>query len=237
MARRSVRQSEVLIVTCDDAGLDNQIDVGCPEMTASTLAVPSAPPRRTALFIREFLRDPLTTASLVPSSRALSAAMIPADRAPGVVVELGPGTGAFTGALQERAPIRHLGIELNALLAQRLAADFPTVEVETAGVDRLERILRSRDLAGRVDTVVSGLPWQAFAGPVGAELIPSIARILKPEGTFTQFTYSWTRWAPPGRHQHRTLRSNFAAVDVSRPVWRNFPPATVYTCRGPLAAR
>jgi len=193
----------------------------------------SAPPRRTALFIREFLRDPLITASLVPSSRTLARAMVPAGQPLGVVVELGPGTGAFTVALQERMPTRHVGIELNTLLAERLAADFPTVEVETAAVDRLERILRGKDLAGRVDHVVSGLPWQAFAGPVGAELVPAIARVLKPGGTFNQFTYSWTRWAAPGRRQHRALRANFGAVEVSRPIWRNLPPATVYTCRRP----
>jgi phosphatidylethanolamine/phosphatidyl-N-methylethanolamine N-methyltransferase len=205
-------------------------------MTTASLDLPVAPPRRTALFIREFLRDPLTTASLVPSSRALAAAMV-ADRALGVVVELGPGTGAFTVALQERTPARHIGIELNTLLAKRLAADFPMVEVETAPVERLERILDSKDLVGRVDQVVSGLPWQAFSGPVGGELIPAITRVLRPGGTFTQFTYSWTRWAVPGRRQHEALRSNFAEVHVSRPIWRNFPPATVYTCRRPLQRR
>ena len=108
--------------------------------------------------------------------------MVPADRALGAVVELGPGTGAFTVALQERTPARHLGIELNTLLANRLAADFPMVEVETAPAERLERILDSKDLVGRVDQVVSGLPWQAFAGPVGGELIPAIARVLRPGG-------------------------------------------------------
>ena len=205
-------------------------------MTAAHLAVSpaTAPPRRTVLFVREFLRDPLTTASLVPSSRALSEAMVPIGRPIGVVVELGPGSGAFTALLQERIPTRHLGIELNAVLAQQLAGDFPMVEVETAAADSLERILHSKDLHGRVDRVISGLPWQAFAGPSGAELIPAIARVLAPGGIFTQFTYSWTRWARPGRRQHDALRSNFAAVEVSRPIWRNLPPATIYTCRRPL---
>ena len=204
-------------------------------MTSPSLAASPAltPPRRTALFLREFVRDPLATASLIPSSRALGAAMVPTDRLLGVVVELGPGTGALTTALQERTPARHLGIELNALLAQRLAADFPMVEVETAAADKLERILERNNLVGKVDHVLSGLPWQAFAGPAGAKLIPAIAQVLRPTGTFTQFTYSWTRWAPPARRQHEALRSNFATVDVSRPIWRNLPPATVYTCRRP----
>jgi len=107
-------------------------------VSPAPVAAAPAPPRRTALFVREFLRDPLTTASLVPSSRALAEAMMPTGGPLGVVVELGPGSGAFTMLLQERTPIRHLGIELNAVLARQLAGDFPMMEVETAAADGLE---------------------------------------------------------------------------------------------------
>ena len=51
-----------------------------------------------ALFVREFVRSPLRTASIVPSSSRLAEQMVAALPAEGdpVVVELGPGTGAFT---------------------------------------------------------------------------------------------------------------------------------------------
>lgn len=52
---------------------------------------------------------------------------------------------------------------------------------------------------------MSGLPWQAFAGTAGTDLVAAIAANLAPSGAYTQFTYSWTRWAPPGRRQHRDL--------------------------------
>lgn len=46
---------------------------------------------------------------------------------------------------------------------------------------------------------MSGLPWQAFAGTAGTDLVAAIAANLAPSGAYTQFTYSWTRWAPPAR--------------------------------------
>jgi len=191
--------------------------------------------RRTAVFVREFLHDPLTTASVVPSSAALAAAMIPAGRNWPVVLELGPGTGAFSRALraQQQPPVRHLGLEVNPTMSALLSADFPDMQVITRAAAELTAVLASEQLLGRVDLVVSGLPWQAFAGPVGAGLIPAIAGALHPDGAFTQFTYSWTRWTPPGRRQHRNLRANFGRVQVQGPVWANVPPATVYTCREP----
>src|SRR5688572_24736096 len=49
-------------------------------------------------FIREYLRHPLRTAAILPSSSSVAREMaaVPAHGDP-VVVELGPGTGAFTG--------------------------------------------------------------------------------------------------------------------------------------------
>ena len=192
--------------------------------------------RRTAAFVREFLRDPLTTASLVPSSKALASAMIPSDRWFPVVLELGPGTGAFSRALQQqsRPPARHLGIELNPTMSSLLSTDYPEMEVVIADATAITDVLAAEGLTGQADLIVSGLPWQAFAGPAGAGLIPSIAAALRPDGVFTQFTYSWTRWAPPGRRQRANLRASFGSVEVTGPVWVNVPPATVYTCRDPL---
>ncbi|WP_196073478.1 class I SAM-dependent methyltransferase [Nakamurella alba] len=209
-----------------------------PDAQTTTRTRPGGRPRRTGMFVREFLRSPLTTASLVPSSPALAAAMIArrADgRAPEVVVELGPGTGAFTTALQAIRPARHVAIELNPTLAAGLAADFPDVEVVTAAAADLRDVLAGRGLSGAVDLVVSGLPWQAFAGDAGHDLIGDVAGALRPDGAYTQFTYSWTRWAPPGRRQLGMLAQQFRAIAVDGPIWRNFPAATVYTCRGPIA--
>lgn len=198
-------------------------------------------PSDTRVFLQEFLRAPLRTASVVPSSQALAqrmiAPLVPSSslrRVPPVVVELGPGTGAFTAALQAAFPgMRYLGIELNPTMAEHLTTRFPGIGLVRGPASALPQALAERGWRS-VDLVVSGLPWQAFAGRAGAELVWAIAGHLAPSGAYTQFTYSWTRWAPPGRRQHRELRRWFGRVDVSPTVWRNVPSAVVYTSTQPL---
>jgi phosphatidylethanolamine/phosphatidyl-N-methylethanolamine N-methyltransferase len=191
----------------------------------------------TGRFLREFVRDPLHTASVTPSSRALAAAMTQALPVTGepVVVELGPGTGAFTRAIQERTGgrARHVAVELNAGWADLLTQRHPEVDVVCADARELPRLLADRGIES-VDAVVSGLPWVAYApGPDGRGLHALIVEALAPTGVFTQFGYSWTRWMPPARRQLADLRAHFAEVATSRTVWRNVPSAVVYTARQP----
>ena len=55
--------------------------------------------REHALLFSRFLRSPRTVGAVTASSRALAEAMVDGIdlRQPGRIVELGPGTGAFTG--------------------------------------------------------------------------------------------------------------------------------------------
>ncbi|MEU6132684.1 methyltransferase domain-containing protein [Saccharopolyspora sp. NPDC047091] len=186
-------------------------------------------------FLREFVKSPTTTAAVGPSSRHLARGMvapIPATGDP-VVVELGPGTGAFTEAIQQRLGGRgtHLAVELNQRWAESLSARFPEVDVECADARALPRLLAERDV--RADVVVSGLPWAAHAPQNGVPLIRLIADSLTEQGAFTQFAYTWTRWAAPARRQHADLRAAFEETVLSRTVWRNVPPALVYLARRP----
>jgi phospholipid N-methyltransferase len=192
----------------------------------------------TGRFVREFVRDPLHTASVTPSSRALAAAMVRAVPATGepVVVELGPGTGAFTRAIQERTGgrARHVAVELNERWARLLRERHPEVDVALADARELPNLLADRGITA-VDAVVSGLPWVAYTpGADGRGLHAVITEVLAPTGVFTQFGYTWTRWAPPARRQLADLRTHFAEVTTSPTVWRNFPPAIVHEARRPV---
>jgi phospholipid N-methyltransferase len=192
----------------------------------------------TALFVREFVRHPLHTAAVAPSSAALAAAMtapLPTAGEP-VVVELGPGTGAFTRAIQERTDgrVRHIAVELNPGWAQLLTQRHPQVDVVLGDARELPALLAERGITA-VDAVVSGLPWVAYSpGPDGRGLHAVITEALAPDGVFTQFAYTWTRWAPPARRQLADLRAHFGEVTISPAVWRNLPPAVVYRARTPL---
>jgi phospholipid N-methyltransferase len=190
-----------------------------------------------AVFFREFLRAPLRTASVVPSSSALAALMLEPLRAgcqQQVLVELGPGTGAFSRRVPILSPIgiRHIAVEANPVLAQHLARNCPWIDVIHGTAADLPTLLADRGIAD-VDVIVSGLPWQAFAGDAGVSLVREIASALSDNGTYTQFTYSWTRWTPPARRQRALLHQRFRQIGVSSAVWRNAPPAFVYTCSVP----
>jgi phospholipid N-methyltransferase len=124
-----------------------------------------------------------------------------------------------------------LAVELNPRLAALLGRRRPGLDVAVAGAAQLPEMLAERGL-DRADVVVSGLPWAAY--PVtGPRLTDVVAGCLRPDGAFTQFTYVWSRWAPPARRQHRWLRDAFEEVVGSRTVWANLPPALVHLARRP----
>lgn len=186
------------------------------------------------MLLREFLRAPTSVATVTASSEALVTAMsapLPLGGDP-VVVELGAGTGRVTDALVRRLAGRgrHLAVELNPTLAQRLAARHPGVTVVCADAGELPAILEEHGLA-EVDVVSSLLPWVAYAN---APIPDLAAAALAPTGTFTQVSLWPTKWMAPARRQERDIRARFAEFGVSPTVWANVPPARVLTARRPL---
>jgi phospholipid N-methyltransferase len=153
---------------------------------------------------------------------------------PQVVVELGPGSGSVTAALAARTGPRdrHLAVEINPVLAHRLAGRFPRVEVVPADVAELPTLLALRGLPA-VDVVVSGLGWSATRPGADDALVPALSRVLADDGVLVQFAYRWTRWASPARALRAELDSTFCDVDDSSVIWRNLPPAVVYRASRP----
>ncbi|MFB9235462.1 class I SAM-dependent methyltransferase [Plantactinospora siamensis] len=188
-------------------------------------------------FLTEFLRRPSTIGAVAPSGPALAgdiSAAVPRTGAP-VVVELGPGTGAFTGALQRRLGGRghHLAVEVNPRFARWIAQRHPGVRVAVADAARLGDLLAAHRLPP-ADVVVSGLPWAAFPAARQRAVLAAVVAVLADNGAFTAFAYRHLRWTPPARRFHRLLAELFEEVTVGRTVWRNLPPALVYHCRRPI---
>lgn len=187
-------------------------------------------------FLREFLRNPLHTGGVVPSSRHLAAeVVIPIpDTGKPVVVELGPGTGALTGAIQERLDGRghHLAVELNPRFAELIAARFPGVEVINDNAANLPDLVRARGFE-QADTIVSGLPWASFPASLQNTLLDAVTATLAPDGAFTTFAYLHALRLQPARRFRKRLCEAFDEVVVGRTVWRNLPPALVYFARRP----
>ncbi|MBG0832080.1 methyltransferase domain-containing protein [Planomonospora sp. ID67723] len=190
----------------------------------------------TTLFLGQWMRSPGTTGAVAPSSRKLAetvTAPVPRRGEP-VIVELGPGTGAFTAEIQRRLEGRghHLAVEINPRLAEFLAARHPAVDVMVADAAKLPQLLQERGLT-HADVVVSGLPWAAFSEETQTSLLEAVAAIMGPNTAFTTFAYSFAKPLPPARRFRRRLHDTFEEVVMGRTVWGNLPPAFVYHARRP----
>jgi phosphatidylethanolamine/phosphatidyl-N-methylethanolamine N-methyltransferase len=183
--------------------------------------------RDEARFIRSWLEKPLQIGSVTPSGRALARMMArPIDPdIPGPILELGPGTGPVTQALIERGvpEERLVLIEYSPVFVQLLRERFPKATVlqgdayDVAGV-----------LAGVVDEplagVVSSLPLLTKPVPRRSRLLKECLDLAKPGAPFSQFTYMV---APP----IPGFAMGAASCKGSRVIWRNIPPARVWTYR------
>ncbi|MCO1582120.1 MULTISPECIES: class I SAM-dependent methyltransferase [unclassified Crossiella] len=201
----------------------------------------SAPPPRSSLavFVSAVLRQPSLIGAVVPSSPALAArlaSVVPGQGEP-LVVELGAGTGAVSGAIESRlgGRGRYLAIELEEDLATHVQAAYPKIEVVNANAADLDKVLADRGVGepGMVDAVVSGLPWVLIPEQVQRQIIGHVADGIGQTGVFTTFAYVHALGMVGARKFRILLESVFDEVLLTRVVWRNVPPAITYVCRRP----
>jgi phosphatidylethanolamine/phosphatidyl-N-methylethanolamine N-methyltransferase len=185
-------------------------------------------------FLRAFLRKPITVGAPCPSSRALAQAMLQdCDlRNAETVVELGPGTGAFTRLILQRIGRRtlFLALELDASCVKRLRENPGGFAVYQDSAEHLARYLARH---GRVqaDCIISGLPWSNMRAQLQDRILDAVVEALAPRGVFTTFAYIHAAWLPTAVRFRKRLKQRFDSVKTSRIVWGNLPPAYVYRCR------
>ena len=192
------------------------------------------------MFLRRFVQHPWRVGAVAPSSSVLArhvVAPVPRTGDP-VVVELGPGTGSFTAAIQRRLDGRgyHLAVEIDEEFAAVVRRRHPGVDVVIADAARLPELLAARGIPA-ADVVVSGLPWAALSPPRAAGVLSAVASALAGDGAFTTFAYVHALWAPPARRLRRALERTFEEVVPGRTVWANLPAALVYHARRPERVR
>jgi phosphatidylethanolamine/phosphatidyl-N-methylethanolamine N-methyltransferase len=195
--------------------------------------------REHMLMASRFLRSPRTVGAVSASSRALAEAMvagIPKDR-PVTVVELGPGTGAFTGAIVERiAPgSKFLAIDLEPTFVERIRRRWPAVDCVCASAEDLEKLVNERRM-NPVDHVVSGLPFASIPVVVTRAILDGIEHTLRPGGSFTTFQYVHGYFMPPGRTFRREMSERMHAAPRRQLVLKNFPFAFTLTWTRPAPA-
>jgi phospholipid N-methyltransferase len=179
------------------------------------------------LVLRKFVTNAKTVATVAPSSRALSRAILrDIDWAnTKAVVELGAGTGPITTQLVDAAP-QHARLIVNEFLPDFCAAlrqKFPGLDVAEGDAKRLADMLAERSLT-HVDYVLSGLPLTHFAPADRDAVIDQCGRLLGATGEFRQLTTA--PWLYRGLY-----RRYFREVSFRLVAW-NLPPGGVYYCRG-----
>lgn len=187
-------------------------------------------------FVTRALREPSTVGAVLPSSPVLAeemATIVPSTGSP-VVVELGPGTGALSGAVARRIPEggRHIAVELDTGMVEHLRATMPGVEVVQGDARELSSLLADAGVTS-VDAVVSGLPWSLFPGDAQTSILGEVGSVLAQGAAFTTIAYAHALGMSGARLFRRRLGRAFDEVLTTRTVWRNVPPARVYVCRRP----
>jgi len=192
--------------------------------------MPSLERAGTALFLKRWLRRPLAIGAVVPSGRLLAQAMAQATKAAlegrtGHVVELGAGTGEVTKALLAAgiAPERLVLIERDPELAIFLRRRFPGPRIIEGDAVRLPRLLADHRVAS-VAGVVSSLPLLALPTGIVSGIVGSAFEALTRGGALVQFTYGPTPPIPRAVRERLQLDAT-----PSRRIWRNVPPAVVWT--------
>jgi len=181
-----------------------------------------------AHFLKSLVATPRLTGAVAPSGRALARAMAAAvdPGTPGLVVELGPGTGPVTRALVERGfDLRRLVlVEYDPRFCRMLESRFERVRVIEGDAYDLPRALGEFGGAN-IAAFVSSLPLLNQPPDRRETLIGDAFAIMGPEGVFVQFTYGLhspiPREACVGRY----------AAHRGPAIWRNLPPARVWTYR------
>lgn len=177
-----------------------------------------------AKFLRSWLNNPLKTGAVSPSSKELSRAMAaPVNLSvPGDIVELGPGTGPVTAALLDHGvpPERLVLIEYNAMFVTLLAGRFPGVRVVQGDAYRIRNTLK--DVCREpLAAVVSSLPLMTRPDEERLRLVDEAFSIMHPKGMFVQFTY--------GPNSPVPLKGQKFTGFGSKRIWKNLPPARVWT--------
>jgi phospholipid N-methyltransferase len=192
-------------------------------------------------FLRRFVREPRHVASVWPSSRFLARRMLEGlglvrgD----LVLEYGPGTGAFTVEVArlcaEGAGLRYLGIEKDPGMYAFLRKRFPELDFELGDALDVQAICRARRLP-QAAAVISGLPLIFLDRPDLEGVVAATGACLRPDGVFRTFSYMHSYPSRGAAMLRELMGAGFESFELSTPVLRNLPPALVLSGSRPRPA-
>ena len=176
------------------------------------------------VFLRRFIAEPGRVGSVIPSSRFLCERMLSSVNwaSTDVILELGPGTGAFTQTIYQNInpDTDYVLVERDSQFRSILQSRFPDLPVREEAT-RLGQYLEEMEL-GKADVIISGLPFANFPQELRTAILDEVQKVLKPGGLFITFQYSLQLQAE--------LQARFPWVETDFTLL-NIPPAFIYTCR------
>jgi phospholipid N-methyltransferase len=187
-------------------------------------------------FIARFATEGTKVGALFPSSRALAEMMLEGIefQEGDIIVEYGPGTGAFTELILERLPegARYLGIERDPHFHGHLVERFPGVDFHKGSAEEIRELLDDRGWSNP-RLILSGLPFASMPLEIQEMILKATREVLHEEGEFRTFTYPIC-WYMEGSQRFRKVALNhFAEHRKSRTVNANVPPAKVLSYKKP----
>lgn len=177
--------------------------------------------KESVLFFSKFFKNPLMQASITPSSKYASEAMIKKIDFSTIssIIELGPGNGVFTNEILKKCmpETKVILMEVDESYLNILRKKFPQrVHIENVSAHRMDEIMAKHQLI-KVDLIISGLPFL----PPKIKIITE--RLIKEQiekGTIFRF---FTYMPPVMKKVYKNFKTRHVAF-----VFRNIPPLWVY---------
>jgi len=174
------------------------------------------------VFFINFIKNPFQNASIIPSSKYSSLAMVKNIDFSKIktVIELGPGTGCFTEEIVKKCDpkTKIILVEIEKSYINILKRKFgDRVIIENTSAQLLDKILIKHGIK-KVDLIISGLPF-SLPSKVFKKIITTIENQTKKGAIFRFFTYT-----PP------LMKKYYQQIPIKNQsfVFRNTPPLWVY---------
>ena len=175
------------------------------------------------LFLKEIINSPVAVGAVAPSSQELSQAMVNATSISddGYIVEIGAGTGSISKILLQKFPNKKVYIvEMSKNFVSYLKSKYASAQIIQGDAANLAEIL-PKEILGKVDCVVSGIPLTILTSQQVDNIITSAKKVLRPNGYIIQFTYR--NYSPIANYKQHNLEAR-KICDITH----NIPSASVW---------
>jgi phospholipid N-methyltransferase len=177
------------------------------------------------MFLSSFIRNPRETGALTASSKFLTREIVKNInfKKARKIAELGPGVGTFTKEILKKShPDTNIFcFEVNRKFCRHLECSMGSnITILNAGAQKLSENLMKLGV-GKVDCIVSGLPFRNFSMAKRKKILGQVAMSLNEKGKFILFQYTNGLLELLGKYFSKVERK-FVALNV--------PPSFIYIC-------